>query len=239
MNLKETKNEQIIIGWSNSLIWSALQIQAAPNYQDPTLGEAEGNDHWQVAGQLGYRDGGGAPVQQAYRAIIAQTCPMRERRECWMLASLEVGGEAVDLQALGQDTLDAGKHDREDASPTSSETDIGDTGQEEEPVSPDPNETVEAAARGDAEAATGLEAAEATDIGSTRDEAPVLTEIIDQRTLVLRVQQRLSALGFDTGVPDGQFGPRTKAAIRAYQASRGLADEGLPSIQLLRHLEGQ
>ena len=34
------------------------------------------------------------------------------------------------------------------------------------------------------------------------------------------IQQGLAAEGFDPGVPDGLFGPRTRAAIRAWQAAR-------------------
>ena len=40
------------------------------------------------------------------------------------------------------------------------------------------------------------------------------------------IQQRLANEGFDPGTPDGQFGPRTRAAIRAWQAARGAAATG-------------
>ncbi|SNR67937.1 lytic murein transglycosylase [Puniceibacterium sediminis] len=51
-----------------------------------------------------------------------------------------------------------------------------------------------------------------------------------------RLQQRLTALGFDTGGSDGVIGPKSEEAIRAYQASRGLLVTGQPSRELLVQL---
>jgi len=62
----------------------------------------------------------------------------------------------------------------------------------------------------------------------------------DQRLTVAQVreiQNRLNAKGYDSGPPDGKVGPMTKAAIRAYQAERGLPADGYPSIELLQVLQ--
>ena len=56
---------------------------------------------------------------------------------------------------------------------------------------------------------------------------------IDQRKLL---QSRLTAKGFDTGGADGVLGPKSKAAIAAYQASIGVAATGNPSPALLARL---
>ena len=53
--------------------------------------------------------------------------------------------------------------------------------------------------------------------------------IDDRRAL----QRGLTRAGFDTGGADGVIGPRTEAAIRAYQQSRGLPVTGQPSRALL------
>jgi membrane-bound lytic murein transglycosylase B len=55
----------------------------------------------------------------------------------------------------------------------------------------------------------------------------------DQR---VQLQQRLTARGFDTGGADGVLGPKSKAAVSAYQASQGLPATGDPSVSLLRSL---
>jgi membrane-bound lytic murein transglycosylase B len=52
----------------------------------------------------------------------------------------------------------------------------------------------------------------------------------------IALQKRLTANGFDTDGADGVLGPNSEKAIRAYQASRGLAATGTPSLELLRSL---
>ena len=51
------------------------------------------------------------------------------------------------------------------------------------------------------------------------------------------IQQGLRDEGFDPGVPDGLFGPRTRRAVRQWQASRGAVTTGYldgPTAELLR-----
>jgi membrane-bound lytic murein transglycosylase B len=52
----------------------------------------------------------------------------------------------------------------------------------------------------------------------------------------IALQEGLTAAGFDTQGLDGVIGDNTEAAIRAYQASRGLPVTGTPSRDLLRRL---
>ncbi|PVA11376.1 peptidoglycan-binding protein [Pelagivirga sediminicola] len=52
----------------------------------------------------------------------------------------------------------------------------------------------------------------------------------------IRLQQRLTARGFDTGGADGVIGSKTQDAIRAYQSATGAAVTGDPSPALLRSL---
>ncbi|MQQ08496.1 lytic murein transglycosylase [Epibacterium sp. SM1979] len=50
------------------------------------------------------------------------------------------------------------------------------------------------------------------------------------------MQRRLTRAGFSTQGVDGKIGPNTIAAVRAYQASQGLTQDGYPSLSLLKSL---
>lgn len=52
----------------------------------------------------------------------------------------------------------------------------------------------------------------------------------------IEVQERLTAQGFDTGGTDGVIGPDSRAAIRAYERVRGLAETGIATDDLLARL---
>ena len=61
-------------------------------------------------------------------------------------------------------------------------------------------------------------------------------ELAMSLTDVTELQERLNALGFDSGVPDGRVGRQTRTAIRAYQRNRDIPMDGYASYQLLEAL---
>ncbi len=56
------------------------------------------------------------------------------------------------------------------------------------------------------------------------------------RSEKIELQERLTRLGFDTGKQDGVVGPDTEAAIRAWQGSQGLTQDGFATKDLLARL---
>lgn len=52
-------------------------------------------------------------------------------------------------------------------------------------------------------------------------------------------QTALARLGFDPGTPDGIIGVNTRAALRAYQQSRGLTADGYLSLEMVRRLRAE
>ena len=52
----------------------------------------------------------------------------------------------------------------------------------------------------------------------------------------ITLQEKLTANGFDTGGTSGVIGPKSRAAITAYQSSRGMPTTGTPSLDLLSSL---
>lgn len=56
---------------------------------------------------------------------------------------------------------------------------------------------------------------------------------------VWSLQEALNARGFDCGTPDGFPGARTQAAIRRYQASKGLPQDGYAGAEIFNRLTAQ
>ncbi|MCA1985631.1 MAG: lytic murein transglycosylase [Desulfovibrio sp.] len=54
---------------------------------------------------------------------------------------------------------------------------------------------------------------------------------------VRKIQEGLLALGMSTELPDGKYGPATRAAIEAFQQTRGLAVNGLPNQEVVDALD--
>lgn len=63
-----------------------------------------------------------------------------------------------------------------------------------------------------------------------RDETPL------SRAERIELQERLSARGYDIGESDGHLGPRTRTALRDFQAQAGLVPDGFASAKLMDRL---
>ena len=66
-----------------------------------------------------------------------------------------------------------------------------------------------------------------------------LTDLAPEQAAVYTrgLQEELSLHGYNAGPVDGALGPRTRAAIRAYQRDAGLPVDGVATVQVLDHLK--
>ncbi len=53
---------------------------------------------------------------------------------------------------------------------------------------------------------------------------------------VLKLQERLAELGYEVGKVDGDFGPKTFAAVREYQEDKGLTVDGIAGLKTLTRM---
>ena len=75
--------------------------------------------------------------------------------------------------------------------------------------------------------------------GSSLPAEKISVQAADNTAMIKEAQDKLNYLGFDTGTPDGQMGPRTRSAIRAFQRSIGLPETGEVDRRLLDELKSQ
>jgi len=74
---------------------------------------------------------------------------------------------------------------------------------------------------------------------STLPAEKAAVKTVDNSAMIREAQDKLNYLGFDTGSPDGQMGPRTRSAIRAFQRSLGLPETGEVDKRLIDELKSQ
>jgi peptidoglycan hydrolase-like protein with peptidoglycan-binding domain len=65
-----------------------------------------------------------------------------------------------------------------------------------------------------------------------RGDAPAILSADEMREL----QERLNALGYEAGEPDGRLGEITRAAVKRAQLAFGLPADGYPTQELLQRL---
>jgi Putative peptidoglycan binding domain len=213
--LDASRQEQLVIGWSNSLVWSALGTPTMPRFEATALSSGDAPRHWVVTGQVAYRDDAGALLQRTYEAAVEQVCAHDRRRECWHLGVLSLDGSAVDP------STPPAAEDTPEAAPAEAEP------EETAPLAEAQAESPAAAERAEPFLAPAVETESPPPMDTPKDPAELLRAI----------QEALNTAGHDAGPPDGQMGPRSRAAIESYQRANGLAVDGVPRAALLRHLQ--
>jgi peptidoglycan hydrolase-like protein with peptidoglycan-binding domain len=87
--------------------------------------------------------------------------------------------------------------------------------------------------------ATALDASGYSDLtaAAAPDETEGLLRQGDEGEEVQAVQQRLLALGYQPGEPDGRYGGQTASAVMAFQKHEGLQRDGVTGAEVLSHLD--
>jgi len=67
--------------------------------------------------------------------------------------------------------------------------------------------------------------------------AKPIDESLLSKDNVLTIQQTLNLLGYNTGVPDGMAGPKTRSATRQFQSDIGLVADGYVGYELFQQLQ--
>jgi len=73
--------------------------------------------------------------------------------------------------------------------------------------------------------------------GSGKLIAKPIDETLLSKDNVLTIQQTLNLLGYNTGVPDGMVGPKTRSATRQFQSDIGLVADGYVGYELFQQLQ--
>ena len=99
-SLYQSVQDQEVVEWSNSLIWSALGAQSTVSFDSPLVEPDGENGRWRISGEIGLRNAAGEVLQEPYAAVIKQICQPTNERSCWRLEALTIGQQVVDVSEL-------------------------------------------------------------------------------------------------------------------------------------------
>jgi SH3-like domain-containing protein len=97
---KQSKKDEVIMGWAHSLVWVALGGQVAPEFFHTSIERGAGGRGWVVKGKVKQRYKLEASSREPYVAIIERVCGFKELAACWRLTDLEITGRKVALGRL-------------------------------------------------------------------------------------------------------------------------------------------
>ena len=98
--IKQSKKDEVIIGWAHSLVWEALGGQVAPEFFHTSIERDAGGRGWVVKGKVKQRYELEASSREPYVAMIERVCGFKGLAACWRLTDLEITGEKVALGGL-------------------------------------------------------------------------------------------------------------------------------------------
>jgi len=212
--------------------------QVVDAFHLPILQEGPEPNAWVVSGVVEMHDAAAGKHFKPYVAELTSVCNSYSDSRCWSLEKLDLGSElnepdedgarvslmsALDLEAI-EPALEAGAVEQaSDRVPL-----IGVNSQADSKLSSQYKLI-----------ATTEKAGKLTSNSNEQTKKPhknALDFLRNHQVLVYLIQRQLNGLGYNSGPADGKIGPRTRAAIEAYQREHNLRIDGRPTKKLTSHL---
>ena len=210
LNAKDREYEQRFIG---ALNFTEDTIEAERGLRadiyEPSIAPGPNPDYWVVSGIMVSQDNLGGTARAPFSAVLENVCAESFDLWCWRMVDHAIDSPAVEALPLSAFTPET--MTKGGASGARAQDEVREQG-----VVPVP---------------TALNGGESP--GAPEDEG------ISNQDLIRFIQNALTSLRYAPGPIDGTLGSRTASAIRAYQRDSNLVPDGLPSVELLRHLRGQ
>ena len=86
------KQDQLILEWTNVLVWKVLQWPYTPRVFPEAIRADARPNVWRVIGEIAMPGGDGERTQERYVAVIRKVCDA-SMEECWHLEKLTIGDE--------------------------------------------------------------------------------------------------------------------------------------------------
>ena len=196
----------------------------------PSIEPRIDSNYWTLTGIAVRQDTAGGRGYLPYSAVLESTCLPYSNLDCWRIESLTIDDGSIEIATeVTRDSIPAPDPIEIPSPPT---TDEFEPSVELETVTASSEKTQTEIV---APAKSGVPEEPSIVHQNRADEPAHMASSED--TLVSLIQFALEELGFDPGPADGKLGPRTTAAIEAYQRSYDLQAEGQPTEQLLEHME--
>ena len=175
----------------------------------PSIAPGPNPDYWVVSGLMVSNDNLGGTASAPFSAVLENVCAASYDLSCWRTVELAIDGQAVDALPL---------------------------------VGVGPDVVAEGAAFGSA-GQNDIREEDLTPVPAVLNGGEPFTapeyDGLPNQDLIRFIQNALTSLRYEPGPIDGKLGSRTASAIRVYQRDSNLVPDGLPSVELLRHLRGQ
>lgn len=232
LDARKEKYEQRFVGalnFAEDRIETALDLHTG--IYEPTIQSGEDPDHWVLSGLIVSKDNLGSTARAPFLALMEHVCAESFDLACWRMVALAVDGRPVAAApaiAAAPEPLPEGLPAQEEILPVPALL-SGSGGTM--PALPSSQRVTPA---------KDLTAPVQEAVASVGDTSTLLQdEGMSRQDLIRFVQNALTALRYDPGPVDGKFGSKTATAIRAYQFDHDLAPDGLPSVELWRHMRRQ